>query len=134
MAASISPGGILKWKKLILKNQTHNAVNSRSTSSYCLLAPYQYDKVYLFFNDNPKNQQWPDAKKIHILNELGKMNLKVIGIDQDGILSSSIIYEKTDRNMKSPVPLYYSYIPNNEIIIPAIYWTDYSYFRIRVNE
>lgn len=134
MAASISPGGILKWKKLILKNQTHNAVNSRSTSSYCMLAPYQYDKVYLFFNDNPKNQQWPDAKKIHILNELGKMNLKVIGIDQDGILSSSIIYEKTDRNMKSPVPLYYSYIPNNEIIIPAIYWTDYSYFRIRVNE
>ena len=134
LAASISPGGILKWKKLILKNQQHNLTHSRNYSSYCVLSPYQYEKVYLFFNDNPKNRQWPDEDRIHALNEDGKMNLKVIGIDQDGILTSSIVYEKTKNSMKTPVPLQHYIKLNNEIVIPAIQWNEFSYFKIRVNE
>jgi hypothetical protein len=134
MAASISPGGILKWKKLILKNQQHNALNTRNHASYCVLAPPQYEKVYVIFNDHPKNLQWPDEDRIHALNETDKMNLKVIGVDQDGILSSTIIYEKTDNKMQTPVPLQ-NYIKwNNEIVIAADWWNEYSYFRIRVNE
>jgi hypothetical protein len=134
MAASISPGGILKWKKLILKNQQHNALTSRNYASYCVLAPPRQEKVYVFFNDHPKNLQWPDEDRIHALNETGRMNLKVIGINQDGILSSTIIYKKTENDMQAPVPLH-NYIKwNNEIVIPAVWWNEYSYFRIRVNE
>ncbi len=134
LVASISPGGILKWKKLILKRQYRTQVNSRNYLSYCVLAPPQYEKVNLLFNDHPKNRQWPDEDRIYTLNEDGKLILKVIGIDTEGMLSSSIVYEKTKNNMPTPMPLHHYIKLNNEIVISAKWFNEYSYFKIRINE
>ncbi len=134
LAATISPGGILKWKKLILKRQYRAQLNSRNFCSYCVLAPHQSEKVYLFFNDHPKNRQWPDEDRIYTLNDDGKMILKVVGIDTEGILSSSIVYEKTKNSMPTPLPQRNYIKLNNEIVISANWFNEYSYFRVRINE
>jgi hypothetical protein len=134
LAASIGPEGILKWKKLIIKRQHYDPEKYRNHASYCAFAPFNKNRVYLFFNDNPKNRQWPDEEKIHALDADGKSILKVIGIDPNGILSSSIVYEKAEDRMKTPLPLKYYIKLDDEILIPAVWWDEFIYFKIRINE
>jgi len=62
------------------------------------------------------------------------MILKVVGIDIKGILSSSIVYEKTKNDMATPIPLQNYIKLNNEIVISAKRFNEYSYFKIGFNE
>lgn len=130
MAASFSPGGNLNWKRIIPKQQSHDTLSGFNYASYGVHAPWYNDKVTLVFNDNPKNGLWPGEKKTYTFHSNDKAVLKSVGIGPSGELSTSIIYRKTRKRMKTPLPMA-CYDPlNNEMIIPALRYRKLSFFKI----
>jgi hypothetical protein len=103
-------------------------------SSFSVHAPVTSEKIHLVFNDDNKNGDWPGEKDIKPFHPNDKANLKVITVGPSGELSSSIIYRKTRRRMKTPLPLQYYDKLNNQMIIPAMRFKRYEYFQISFNE
>ncbi len=134
IAASFSPGGSLNWKRVIPKRQSidpHLAINY---SSFCVHAPWYTDNIYLVFNDDNKNGEWPAEGRIKSFNPNDKANLKAVGLGPAGEISSQIIYWKSRRRMKTPIPLQYYDRLNNEMVIPALRFKRYNYLKIRFSE
>jgi hypothetical protein len=130
IAASFSPGGNLNWKRVIPKRQSNNSMDSMNHCSYTVHAPWYSDQVYLLFNDHPKNGDWPSEDKVYAFFYDGKAVLKSVEIGPSGELSSNILYRKTKRRMKTPLPLA-SYDPrNDDMIIPALRYRKLSFYKI----
>ncbi|MFC2112993.1 hypothetical protein ACFLTA_06980 [Bacteroidota bacterium] len=134
IAMCFSPGGSLNWKRVIPKRQGIDPYIPFNHSSYQVHAPWNSDKTYLIFNDNIKNGEWPAEDEIKSFHPNSPANLKVVGIGISGELSSSIIYRKTKRRMKTPVPLQYYDMLNHEMVIPSIRFKLYNYMKISFNE
>jgi len=134
MAASFSPGGTLNWKRVIPKMQSIDPNIPRNYSSFSVHAPWLSEITYLVFNDDNKNGEWASGDKLKSFNPNDKANLKIVGIGPAGELTSSIIYIKSRRRMKTPVPLQYYDLLNNEMVIPSIRYKKYNYLKITFNE
>jgi hypothetical protein len=134
IAASFSPGGNLNWKRVILKRQDVDPSTRFNYSSFSVHAPVHTDKLYLVFNDDNKNGLWPPDDGIKTFHPNEKANLKIVGIGSSGELSSDILYRKTRRRMKTPIPLQYYDMMNMEMVIPSLRYKRYNYFRIGFSE
>ena len=134
IAASFSPGGSLNWKRVVLKRQNIDPSSRFNYSSFSVHAPVNTDKVYLVFNDDNKNGLWPEEDGIKAFHPNDKANLKIVGIGPLGDFSSDIIYRKSRKRMKTPIPLQYYDMMNMEMIIPSLRYKRYNYFRIGFNE
>ncbi|MFC2081102.1 hypothetical protein ACFLR8_02710 [Bacteroidota bacterium] len=134
IVASFSPGGNLNWKRVIPKRQGIDNITNFNYSSYSVHAPWNTDEINLLFNDDYRNGDWPQEKTIKSFHPNGKANLKVIGVGPSGEISSNIIYRKTKKKMKTPIPLQYYDMLNNELVIPALRLKRYNYFKISFNE
>ena len=134
IAASFSPGGNLNWKSVIPKRQGIDPYSSFNYSSYSVHAPWYTDKIYLVFNDDDKNEEWPPENGIKPFHPNDRANLKAIGIGPSGEISSSIIYRKTKKRMKTPIPLQYYDMLNKQMVIPSMRLKRYNYLKITFNE
>ena len=105
MVASFSPGGGLNWKTIIPKRQSFDPKYGLNYASFGVHAPWYSDQIYLVYNDNPKNGLWPDTDKVRTFNGSDRSILKTVGIGPSGELTTSIIYRKTRRRMKTPMPM-----------------------------
>jgi hypothetical protein len=103
-------------------------------SSFCVHAPWNTNRIYLVFNDDHKNGEWPPEKGMKSFNPNDKANLKVIGVGPGGEVSSNIIYRKSRRRMKTPIPLQYYDVLNHEMVIPLLRYKRYKYLKIGFNE
>ena len=98
---------------------------------YAVHAPWYEDRVHLVFNDNPKNGLWPGKKKVYTFNSNDKAVLKSVGIGPSGELSTSILYRKTRRRMKTPLPMAFFDPLTDEMILPALRFRKLSFYKIR---
>ncbi len=134
IAASFSPGGTLNWKRVIPKRQDIDRSSPFNHSSYSVHSPWNSNQTYLIFNDDNKNGKWPAEESIKAFHPNDRANLKIIGIGPAGELSSSIVYRKAKKRMKTPIPLQYYDLLNNEMVIPAMRYKRYNYMKLRFNE
>lgn len=134
IATSFGVGGNLNWNRVIPKRQNIDPRTNFNHSSYSVHAPWNTDKIYLVFNDSYKNEKLSPGERLKTFHPNDKANLKIIGIGPLGEMSSGIIYRKTKKRMKTPIPLQYYDMLNNEMVIPAMRMKRYNYLKISFNE
>ena len=132
--ANFSPGGTMNWVKTIPKRQGIDPNSRFNHSSYSVHAPWYTDNVHLIFNDSHKNGEWPAGERMKSFHPNQKANLKIISVGPGGELASSIIYRKSKKRMKTPIPLQNYDKLNNEMVIPALRLKRYNYLKITFNE
>jgi hypothetical protein len=64
IAINFGPGGVQKWKRVIVKRQGIDKYTAFNYSSYSVHAPWYSDKIHLIFNDHIRNPEWPEEEKI----------------------------------------------------------------------
>ena len=134
IVACFSPGGKLEWARVVPKRQGIDPHINVNYSSYSVHAPWYTDRIYLVFNDDIDNGLWPSKGEIKSFHPYDKANLKIVGVGPTGELSSNIIYEKTRKRLKTPIPLKYYDMLNNEMVIPILRLKKYNYLKICFNE
>ncbi len=134
IATCFSPGGILNWTRVIQKRQNIDLDSEFNYSSYCVHAPKFTDKIYIIFNESDKNEFLSPGVRRKSFYPYEKANLRLISMGPSGEMSSSIIYRKTKKRMKTPMPLQYYDKLNNEMVIPLLYLKNYNYLNISFKE
>lgn len=130
MVASFSPGGNLNWKRNIVKRQNYDPKYGYNYCSYAVHAPWYENQVEIVYNDNLKNGAWPAEEKVRPFNYTNKVALKSVGIGPSGEMTSAILYRKTKRRMKTPVPLAWYDPLDDEMVIPSLRFRELSFYRI----
>jgi hypothetical protein len=134
LVVNFNRGGTEKWKRIIPKSQGIDRTQALNYSSYSVHAPWYTDKIYLVYNDHPKNPVWPDEEKIRSFHPNDKARLKVVGVGPMGELSSEYVYNKTRKKMKTPLPLNYYDPRNQQMIIPSSRLKRFSFLKLTFNE
>lgn len=134
IVTSISPGGRYNWSRVVRKRQDVDQHSMANYSSYAVHAPKYTDKVYLVFNERDKNEHLPPEERLKTFYHNNKANLQVVSLGPMGEMSAKIIYRKTSRRMKTPVPVQMYDKLNNEMIIPLLRMKRYNYLLIAFNE
>lgn len=134
IAASFSPGGRLNWTRTIPKRQNIDPSLNFNYSSYSVHAPWNTDRIYLIFNDSHKNEFLPPEDRLKPFHPNEKSILRVVSLGTMGEMTRSIIYRKTKKRMKTPLPLQNYDMLTNEMIIPLLRMKRYNYLKLTLNE
>jgi len=134
IAASFSPTGELQWARVVPKRQGIDQSSKINYSSYSVHAPWYTNKIYLVFNDDIDNGEWAPDEGMKSFHPNDKANLKIVGVGPTGEISSNIVYSKTRKRMRTPIPRQNYDMLNNEMVIPSLRYKRYNYMKIRFNE
>ncbi len=134
IAANFSVGGRLNWVRVIPKRQNIEPSSHFNHSSYSVHAPWYTDRIYMIFNDSYKNEFISPEDRLKPFHPNDKAILRVVGLGPMGEMTGSIVYRKTKKRMKTPLPRQNYDMLNNEMIIPLLRMKSYNYFKLTFNE
>jgi hypothetical protein len=110
---NIDAAGKIKWIKRIPKKQ----VTSNDGGFYSSYAYSRYkNKLYLIFNDNPKNINNPDTQKIYNFQRGKNSAVVIVKIDDEGNISKNQLFNTRDTNVITR-PKVSEQVSKNEMII-----------------
>ena len=133
LVVNFGPAGVEKWKRIIPKMQGMDRTTVFNYSSYTVHAPWYNDQVHLIFNDHFKNSDWPREEEIKSFHHNNKSKLKIVGIGPMGEMYVQNIYQKTRKNMKTPMPVNFYDMRNENLVIPAMKLKRFNYMKLTFN-
>jgi hypothetical protein len=96
VVVNINPDGSIDWARKIPKKQ--HSVNDRGFySSY--ICVYDTDKLFLLFNDNPKNIGLKEERKMRYMNNPLKAIVMLASIDDKGVMTRSPLFSAKDQKV-----------------------------------
>ncbi len=130
----LSPDGDILWDRTIKKSQNHNFDEKFNYASFCMLAPYDLNKVDIVYNEHLKNLNRTEDKKYKNFGYNGKAYLNHIEVGEFGETAESAIYLKTKKRMQTPLPVLYYDMKNTEMIVPSLRFRKLQFLKLSFQE
>jgi hypothetical protein len=130
----LSQDGNILWDRTITKKQNHDLRDEYNYSSYCMLAPYDWNKIEILYNEHLKNLDLPDGGKYKNFGYNVKAYLNLVEIGEFGEMSETPVYLKTRFRMLTPLPVLNYDMKNNEMVIPAMRFRKYKFLKLSFKE
>ena len=126
----LSPEGDMLWNRTILKSQNHNWDDKFNYASYCMLAPYDRNKVDIVYNENLRNLNRPEDKKYKSFGYTDKAYLNHIEVGEFGEMAESAIYLKNKRRMQTPLPVLYYDMKTTQMVMPTLRYRKLKFLKL----
>jgi len=126
----LSPDGNILWDRTIVKKQNHDLNEQYNYSSYCMLAPFDWNKVEVIYNEHLRNLNRKEGEKYRNFGYNVKAYLNQVEIGEQGEMSETPIYLKSRIRMLTPLPVLSYDMKNNELVIPAMRFRKYKFMKL----
>jgi hypothetical protein len=126
----LDPEGNILWDRTIFKKQNHDLNEKFNYSSYYILAPYDWNKVEIIYNEHLKNLDRQDGDRYVNFGYAVKAYLNLVEIGEHGELSEVPLYLKTKNRMLTPLPVLGYDMKNHELVIPAMRYRKYKFLKL----
>ena len=126
----LTSDGEVSWERSLVKDQNYDSTSYPNYSSYAFLAPHDWNKVEILFNDHLKNLNAKPDQHLKNFQYNNKSYLQHITLGEIGEVGSEPAYIRDRRRLMIPAPYYFYDMKTHDMIIPALRYRKYKFVKI----